>query len=55
MRTNNTGQNETNVANFAALNASIVNEEEQLVKKLLVKELLANETMQELEKPISLI
>jgi hypothetical protein len=50
MRTNNTGQNETNVANFAALNASIVNEEEQLVKKLLVKELLANETMQELEK-----
>jgi hypothetical protein len=45
MRTNNTGQNETNVANFAALNASIVNEEEQLVK-----ELLANETMQELEK-----
>jgi hypothetical protein len=50
MRTNKTDQNEANVANFAALNTSIVNEEEQLVKKLLVKELLANETMQELEK-----
>jgi hypothetical protein len=50
MGTNNTDQNETNIPNFAALNTSIVNEEEQLVKKLLVKELLANETMQELEK-----
>jgi hypothetical protein len=50
MRTNNTNQNETNIPNFAALNTSRVNEEEQLVKKLLVKELLANETMQELEK-----
>jgi hypothetical protein len=50
MRTNNNDQNETNIPNFAALNTSIVNEEEQLVKKLLVKELLANETMQELEK-----
>ena len=50
MRTNNTDQNETNIPNFAALNTSIVNEEEQLVKKLLVRELLANETMQELEK-----
>jgi hypothetical protein len=50
MRTNNTDQNETNIPNFAALNTSIVNEEEQLVKKLLVKELLENETMQELEK-----
>jgi hypothetical protein len=37
MRTNKTDQNEANVANFAALNTSIVNEEEQLVKKLLVK------------------
>ena len=50
MGTNNTDQNETNIPNFAALNTSIVNEEEQLVKKLLVKELLENETMQELEK-----
>jgi hypothetical protein len=50
MRTNNNDQNETNIPNFVALNTSIVNEEEQLVKKLLVKELLANETMQELEK-----
>ena len=50
MRTNKTDQNEANIGNFAALNTSIVNEEEQLVKKLLVKELLANETMQELEK-----
>jgi hypothetical protein len=50
MRSNKTDQNETNIPNFAALNTSIVNEEEQLVKKLLVKELLANETMQELEK-----
>jgi hypothetical protein len=50
MRTNKTDQNEANIANFAALNTSIVNEEEQLVKKLLVKELLANQTMQELEK-----
>jgi hypothetical protein len=46
MRTNKTDQNEANIPNFAALNTSIVNEEEQLVKKLLVKELLANETMQ---------
>jgi hypothetical protein len=50
MRTNKTDQNEAKIANFAALNTSIVNEEEQLVKKLLVKELLANQTMQELEK-----
>jgi hypothetical protein len=50
MRTNKTDQNEANIPNFAALNNSIVNEQEQLVKKLLVKELLANETMQELEK-----
>ncbi len=50
MRTNNNDQNETNIPNFAALNTSIVNEEEQLVKKLLVKELLENEAMQELEK-----
>jgi hypothetical protein len=50
MRTNKTDQNEANIGNFAALNTSIVNEEEQLVKKLLVKELLENEAMQELEK-----
>ncbi|PKI02997.1 hypothetical protein [Glaciecola sp. 33A] len=50
MRTNKTHQNKANIGNFAALNTSIVNEEEQLVKKLLVKELLENEAMQELEK-----
>jgi len=38
-------QNEHKIKNFAALKSSIVNSEEQSVK-----ELLGNQTMQELEK-----
>lgn len=45
MRINMTDQNEPTIANFAALKTSIVNGEEQSVK-----ELLANQPMQELEK-----
>ncbi|MFQ3247499.1 MAG: hypothetical protein ACJAYF_003208 [Arenicella sp.] len=45
MAPNMTNQNARGIANFAALKTSIVNGEEQLVK-----DLLGNQPMQELEK-----
>jgi hypothetical protein len=45
MGSNNTDQNKQSIANFAALKTTIANGEEQLLK-----ELLANQSMQELEK-----
>jgi hypothetical protein len=45
MEANNTDQNKLGIANFAALKTAIANDEEALVKKL-----LADLTMQDIEK-----
>ncbi|MBB1389579.1 hypothetical protein H5185_09095, partial [Shewanella sp. SG44-6] len=45
MGSHNTDQHKHSIATFAALKTAIANDEEQLVK-----DLLANEPMQELEK-----
>lgn len=45
MEANNTDQNKLGIANFAALKTAIANNEEALVKKL-----LADLTMQDIEK-----
>jgi hypothetical protein len=45
MGSNNTDQHKHNIATFAALKTAIANDEEQLVK-----ELLADQPMQDLEK-----